>query len=400
MKKLLFFCRYALKDQSAGSLFESSIAAKRKIDGICDAFLLTGLRPVLFATPLAPVGRFYAPTRIVRSESRIVVIPGAVNLFNHRALSYVVNVLWAAILAAFLVMRKPFRATLVYNMMPDTLIPSILARLTGGDARHLIDLEEEISADTEAPALFRSFDRLTRRHLRFDGALVAASALKRSIRAPHAVVFHGFAPVEEIESTRERCATPRAPQQPGWVAFIGRIDEMRCVSEFLSAVEGLAAEGVHFRVTVIGYCDDPGLMETLANQVKRLQQSMPVALHFSASRQTILDTLNQCDICVSLVKENRFLESSFPSKLIEFLLYDRLIISQRVEDLQALDNFVWIPSAEVEAIRAGIVEALSRRMEPSVRHGREWVLNHCTVHAGAQALEGLFAAMNGRESRP
>lgn len=392
MKRLLYLCRYTLGQEASGVLFECSIAAERKINGICEVLTVAGIRPILLATSVAPASRIWRRTEVRKAGGKILIIPFAVNVGGSRLLSYGVNMLISAMFAGLLVARRRFFASLTYNLMPDTVLPAMMARLTGGRMLHMLELEEEISEDHEAPKLFRTFDRLARRHVRFDAALVASSVLKRSVQARCYETFHGFAMPAEIQASS---AVPNA----SWgsavrrVAFIGRLDSMRCILEFLDATLALAEAGVPMRVEVIGYSDDADLLKKIDAKAEEIRKIVPITVSVSAPRSRVLDVLLNSDVCVSLVRDAAFLERSFPSKLIEYLLYDRIIVSQKVGDLAEIDNFVWIKSPGIDSICEGLKQAFLKldRQEGRPMAGRQWVLDHCTVFAGAEKLQQVLS---------
>jgi hypothetical protein len=392
MKRLLYLCRYTLGPKASGVLFECGIAAERKINGIGEVFIAAGIRPILLVTPVAPVFQIWRKTEVRRADRKILIIPFAVNIGDSRMLSYGVNILISAIFAGLLVARRRFFASLTYNLMPDTVLPAMMARLTGGRMLHMLELEEDISEDHEAPSLFRTFDRLARRHVRFDAALVASSVLRRSVQARCYQTFHGFAMPAEIEVSRPG---PFASSEPGVrrVAFIGRLDSMRCILEFLDATLALAEAGVQMRVEVIGYSDDANLLKKIDAKVDVIRMIIPITVSVSAPRSRVLDTLLNSDVCVSLVRDAAFLERSFPSKLIEYLLYDRIIVSQKVNDLAEIDNFVWIKSPGIDSICEGLKQAFLKLDMHEVRPmaGRQWVLDNCTVSAGAEKLKQVLS---------
>lgn len=392
MKRLLYLCRYTLGQKASGVLFECGIAAERKINGMCDVLSAVGIRPILLVTPVAPASQIWRKTEVRRAGGKILVIPFAVNVVGSRLLSYGVNVLISAMFAGLLVARRRFFATLTYNLMPDTLLPAMVARLTGGCMLHMLELEEEISEDHEAPRLFRTFDRVARRNVRFDVALVASSVLKRSIQASCYETLYGFAMPEEI---RVSSVVPYASSEPSIrrVAFIGRLDSMRCVLEFLDATLALAEAGVPMRVAVIGYSDDAGLLKKIDAKAEAIRKYFPVTVSVSAPRSEVLNVLRNSDVCVSLVRNTAFLERSFPSKLIEYLLYNRIIVSQKVEDLEEIDNFVWIKSPSIDNICEGLNQAFLKldRQSGRAMAGRQWVLDHCTVSAGAEKLKKVLS---------
>lgn len=391
MKRLLYLCRYTLGKNSSGVLLECGIAAERKVNGMCDVLTAVGIRPILLTTPAPPATQMWRKTQIRRVEGKILIIPLSVNIIGSRMLSYGVNVLISAVFSGLLVARRRFFATLTYNIMPDTLVPGIAARLIGRSMLHMLELEEEISEDHEAPTLFRMFDKMVRSVVHFDVALIASSLLKRSVKASFYETFHGFARPEEISASSAVSFRSFEPFIPN-VAFVGRLDSMRCVLEFLDAIEVMAEAGVLMRVAVIGYSDDADLIKRINAKVEKISKYLSITLKVSAPRSEVLSVLQNSDVCVSLVRDADFLEKSFPSKLIEFLLYDQIIVSQKVDDLWEIDNFVWIKSPNNRDICEGLNQAFLKlnRREGQCMSGRQWVLDHCTVLAGAEKLNRVF----------
>lgn len=291
-----------------------------------------------------------------------------------------------------LVFRKRFFASLTYNLMPDTLLPMMMARLICKRMIHILELEEEISVDHEAPKLFRNFDRLARHYLHFDAALLASSGLQQSVNSRSHEVFHGFAMSAEIQiSSLVPCV--HSAQTVRRIAFIGRLDSMRCIIEFLDAMLALAEANIPIKVEILGYSDDASLLKVIDTKAEAIRKLIPITVTLSVPRSRVLDALLNSDVCVSLVRDAAFLEKSFPSKLIEYLLFDQIIVSQKIEDLSAVDNFVWIKSSSIDSICEGLKQAFLKldRREGRPMNGRQWVLDHCTVPAGVEKMQRLLS---------
>ena len=397
MKKLLFFCRYSLPGDDHSFTFPSSIAAERKIDGICNSLYGAGILPILFLTPSSPCVGLWQPARVLRSDNRVFVIPCSTNIFGNRILSYIANTFIAAIFSVRFVSGKNIFASMIYNMMPDTAIPAMVLRFFYNDRPQIFDFEEEISADHEAPKIFRWFDSFSRKKFFFDAALLSASRLKTSVLASEYALFHGFTTASEIDVAYRVSEMNLSLDSLGEsrirISFIGRLDSMRCITEFLDAVKNLAKQQLHVSISVVGYCNDGALLAHIKSEVEIIQKLVPITLSVSVPREEVVQALAESDICVSLVKDATFLERSFPSKLVEYLLFNCVVVSQYVYDLRDVDNFVWIPTASRDDVLTGLTQALHkvRDCQQPLFNGREWVQANCTTASGSQRFTKLFA---------
>lgn len=397
-KKVLFFCRYSFTRDSKNLTFPSSIAAERKIDGICDSLTGAHFIPVLVLTPLSPPQFLWQSASVFKYKNRVCIVPYAINIFGSKILSYIVNILLSAFFIASMRRHKTFFSSMIYNMMPDTSIPALALRLFNKNHIQIFDFEEEISNDYEAPKLFRLFDSYFRKKLSFDAALLSSSKLNKSVRAKKYELFHGFTTADEIKAADEAIAKSKSFQNEISnyrelnISFIGRLDNMRCISEFLVAIETLAHKHKDISVTVVGYCNDQELLNHIKYEIKRIKNLIPISLSLSVPRHEVVKALVESDICISLVKDTSFLERSFPSKLVEYLLFDCVVVSQFIYDLQNVDNFVWIQEASSVEILAGLEKAIikSKNIDKKSFNGRAWVQSNCTPDSGSKRLTKLF----------
>jgi glycosyltransferase involved in cell wall biosynthesis len=289
---------------------------------------------------------------------------------------------------------------MIYNMMPDAVIPSVSLRIFGKKILHIFDFEEEVSEDHEAPKIIRMWDLLCRKHMCFDGAILSSSTLRNSIVASTYAIFHGFTPPSEIEfASLSKMASSKAPRDKTRdvvrVSFIGRLDSMRCIIEFLEAISSIAESRMPISVSVVGYCNDPVLLADIESRVTKIGHLVPINLHVSVPREQVLSVLANSDVFVSLVRDERFLERSFPSKLVEYLIFNGVVVSQPVADLAEVDNFIWISSTEVKFIREGILEAVQRvdDAREGTLNGKGWVISNCTIAAGSKRFEEFFKSI-------
>lgn len=377
LEKLIYFCRYSPDKKFGVPVMETSLAAVRRVEGFIEAFKFAKFIPYVFITPGIPTQGWFRPTEFRRSKGCIKIIPASVNLKNNY-LSYVFNIVISAWISRNIQRRKQFSAVVMYNCMPDTILPGIFGSAFALGAPRVIELEEEISADNEAPLIFRIFEACARKLFYFSGAIVSSSTLEASVNSAQSLVINGIVTAQDVDESKKLNDLNSYRES---IAFIGRLDEMRCISEFMTAVELLSEADIILEVNVVGYATSNELLKNIKKKLSCLENKIKVNFYQSVPRDTVVRVIKQSTVCVSLVREERFLEKSFPSKLIELLLFDKAIVSQRVNDLQSLNNFIWIDNVEPRTIYKAACSALqqAKKISENPYNGRDWVLAQCSL---------------------
>jgi len=393
VKRALYFCRYSC-DFDAGSTLMPGFAAQNKIDLIIAAASNIGMRFHIMASPSFAAKEKWNRHKIIRDKKNkvIVIIPWHIGIKNHPRITYSVNVLFASFYSLFFVMRRKYEKLISYNCVPDTLMPFLSAKMYSRKSTSIIELEEEVSSDIEAPFLFRIFDYLARVIVPFDGALLSSEGLRNSIKSKNIEILNGvIADKNILNPKREKQDCKKNDKIE--ILFMGRIDEMRGITIFLEAATRLSKilDRIHFRI--IGYTPDSGSARQIATIEKYLKdEKLPIEIQLNVGRHLVDLALWDSDICVSLVKDKKFLTKSFPSKMIEFLAYNKIVVSQYICELRHINNIIWIEDAHVDDVVKAIKQAitLSSELDKSRRNGRSWALENCSQNAVSNKLQKLL----------
>ena len=393
VKRALYFCRYSC-DIFKGNTLIPGFAAQKKIKLIIAAARNIGMRFHIIASPSFVAKNRWNRYKITRDHKNkvIVIIPWHIGIKNHPRITYFVNVLLVSFYSFLFVMKRKYKTLISYNCVPDTLIPLLSAKIYSRKSTSIIELEEEVSSDIEAPFLFRAFDYLARNTISFDGALLSSEGLRNSIKSKNIGVLNGVIEDTKIlnpEKDKQGCKNSDKIE----ILFLGRIDEMRGITIFMEAAARLSRilDKIHF--TIIGYVPDSGSLKQISIIEKYLKdEKLPITLQLNAERHLVDLALCRSDICISLVKDKRFLIKSFPSKMIEFLTYNKIIISQYIDELKHINNIIWIEEAHADDVVKAIKEAitLSMELDESRRNGRSWALENCSQNAVSIKLQKIL----------
>lgn len=380
----LYLCRKSILDHSI--LFEKSIASKNKILSIENSFRISRIPLYVIPTFRKSASKVYVAGKVKRDNGSIVIVPPTVNFFG-RHISYALNIFFNCVIAFRL--RKKIHLVIGYNIVPDVTIPQIILRLVSSNIYNIAEIEESIKFDKESGLIFKLFEVFASKILYYNLVLALNNRLVNLVKAKRRAVIPGIIPAKFLHNDciAEESETITSEIN---VLFLGRLDFMRCISEFLDAIP-LVHRKVNYKI--IGYINNQSYQQELRKKLHGICADINVEFIIDAADAQVEDALRDASVCISLVRDSIFLENSFPSKLIEYLYFNKIVVSQRILDCNLINNFVWIDSVDPVEIARGI-DAAIRTWEVTSKSelvGRSWVLKHCTAEA---MLEQIILCKN------
>ena len=318
----IFLARYV----GAGSEFKgfsANFSTSKKVSAFQSCLRKIGIRPILLVThdgDLAP-----RQTVVKKVGDCICIIPASSKHLKSRMMKYLSGLFFSSVMVYKLRKRLSVSLFFSWDYLPDTLFPLLLqGRKT--ISRSIVDIEESIGADPRAGRLFKAFEYLVVRYLPLR-AIGNNASTAESLGVELEGIFPGFfaSSLAEEEHLLNRVEWKNFHEKTV-VLFSGRIDTVRGASQFVELARSFEFQtGIHFVMT--GYGNSDEVEEILRMKTKNLifRPGLP--------RSDYIDFLFGSDIAFNFISDEQFMNNSFPSKVVEYLLGTVVIISNHPVDI-------------------------------------------------------------------
>jgi glycosyltransferase involved in cell wall biosynthesis len=184
------------------------------------------------------------------------------------------------------------------------------------------------------------------------------------------------------------------PDGEQWIGYLGTLDRVRNIEIIIDAFAQVRTSHPETRLILVGSADPPDI-ERLNRHIAELGVEDRVLLMGQRPRAEALGYMQSCDVCLAPCGSLPMLQSTCPTKLVEYLFLARPVVaSEQPEQCKILDasgGGVWVkhtPNAFAEATIA-LLDHPERRAEMG-RRGREYVLRHRTYDRIARDVDRQY----------
>jgi len=373
-KRIIYLGRFS---NDSGLEINNGYAGNRKNTAI--SHVLSSLGYCVYKVVCPDPRKAFGFRRMVirRQRNYLYVTPTALYLPYFRGLVYLLNSFLCAIDFFLLARRKNIHATISYNLLPDTVFAAILLKYACGVRRSILQFEERQKYDIDAALGLKVFESIFIKTISFYGVIAVSSKLSGAIDSKKKYLAQGLLP--DYFRMQLDAHVKRKLSSITKVAFVGRFDSGRGIWEYLNSIEIIDIENAHIEFYCVGY----GASEQDIKRIMDFGASLKNAklrILSDIDNNFLAALLAEIDIFVSLVTSPVMLLHSFPSKLLEFLYLNRLVISQKVDSLPILNNIYVIRRSDAQSIANAIIDIVKGWDYFSINdlNGRDWVLRNAT----------------------
>lgn len=240
-----------------------------------------------------------------------------------RFISYIQNIISTTIFINKFYKKNKDTIFICWDFLPDTFLPVIFSKIPKKNI--CIDIEELIQSDPEANIFFKIFERISLSIFKFNYYFLSSINLKKYIpRSSDFYIFNGFFSenLEEENKTLKKILNYKEKKNDFCnIFYTGRLDNNRGFDIIIELCNKLSNHGnlKFFLFTFGDYKNFKKLKQKIKNK--------NFYFFFEEPRELFLEKISQCHISLNLIKDYEFAKNSFPSKLIDYFLFTKIIIS-------------------------------------------------------------------------
>ncbi|WP_309808322.1 glycosyltransferase family 4 protein [Paenibacillus hunanensis] len=287
--------------------------------------------------------------------------------------------------------KKEPRAVVFYNYRLETALPAILFKMLFR-VPLLIEYEDGIYAVTETNRHYKKIsvavEKFANRLL--DGAVLVTSVLKKRVSTDNYTVVRGgtvhparLKPVREVDLGTDR---------PLRMVYSGRLDYDRGIEILLDALPHIQTDRpLELHITGYGPVED---------KLKRFIQDfrhnhISIMFHGFLDDHEYGQLMETADLFINTQREKiPFSECSFPSKVVEYIKYGKLVLTSGVSDINTINQqmFVTYDNDDPRSLAAGLNEILAHPQQYNLYPVRamEWLVSDCAHEVVADKLDRVL----------
>lgn len=284
------------------------------------------------------------------------------------------------------------RAVIFYNYRLETALPAMLFKMLYR-VPLIVEYEDGIYAVTETNKYYKKLTVMVEKFANklLDGAVLVTSVLKKRIRTDNYTVVRGgtvhpakLKPVQEVNlGTADRAFR---------MVYSGRLDYDRGIEILLEALPHVNTERM-IQLDITGY----GPLEEKVKQFITSQSNagINITFHGFLDDNDYAALMEQADLFVNTQREKiLFSECSFPSKVVEYIKYGKLVLTSGVSDINLINQnmFVTYGNDSAQELAAAINEILRHPAQYSLYPARamQWLISDCSHKVVAGKLDKVL----------
>lgn len=240
-----------------------------------------------------------------------------------RLFSYFMNIISSTFLLRKLYKKNKNTIFICWDYLPDTFLPILFSFLPKKNI--CIDIEELIQTDPEAKYVFKIFEKIIFLLFHYKYYFLASDKLKYKLpKSSKFYVFNGFfseSLKEENKTIKNIRSKNITSKQECRIFYTGRLDNNRGYDLILDICNMLKNhKNIKFCLFTFGDFDK-------FIKLKNNFYNENFEFYFEEPRELFIKKISNCSISLNLIKDEQFASNSFPSKLIDYFLFTKIIIS-------------------------------------------------------------------------
>jgi len=249
------------------------------------------------------------------------------------------------------------KIVMFYNYRLETCIPAIIARKVLNVAL-IVDYEDGVYAVKETNKYYKRISSFIEEKTKslLDGGILVTSLLKDRIDINNYEVIRGIIGDEKIDSIKNR----EKHSEEFNIVYSGRLDFERGIEVLIDAIKYIKTSKT-LNIIITGY----GPLETKVKEFVSCYSSPNINIKFLGFVDDVQykELMNNADIFINPQREKiEFSKCSFPSKILEYIQNNKLIISSNVSDIAEInrDLFLTYKSDNPEDLARSIDKAVDQ----------------------------------------
>lgn len=335
-KRCIYIVRYNPESFNDVSTSNINFSVNRKVGGIGSALRKNGYACIVFRTSTGKGDIFKKPS-VKRCGDLIIITPFILNL-RYRLFTYILNIFLISLQLILFISKKKSHTIIFWDLLPDTVLPALLAKLGFRKLKIILDLEEFISSDPLSPKLFQIFE-LFMLKFKWGSIITSGLNLKNRIKYSKKISINGF----YAENSKEECKYDHLIKNFNLhkkskfktIVFTGRLDYLRGYKEFLDLA--MLLQDTQYKFIAFGFGE-----ASVVSSFRERSLGI-VETHFYAKRADVIDGIINSTFCFNYLANDEFASGSFPSKLIEYLCLGGGVLSNH-EIPMISDNIFYFSS--------------------------------------------------------
>ena len=322
--KLIYIARYADDKLIEFGLAEPSHSLTRKVQGVSSALNCISQPTYILASRLR--SKKFSKPFVYKQGKNIIIVPYSIPIYLGSLGNYVVGIISSAfIVRKFFkknLKRKYLSRVVIWDLLPDSVLPVLFSVSLKKNV--ILDVEEFLSDDPEASQIFKIFERICLKCMKFKSVISSFNLTGNRFKLKSKIIIPGFSSIdydEEIKYKKIRQLNIDTGDKLR-IIFSGRLDATRGLKEFIN-IASFMEDDKRFIFVITGFGSKTVINE-LKNKVRKMKN---VILKIDLNRNDYMNEITSCDVGFSYLDSSQFQSSSFPSKLIEYMSWLPLTIS-------------------------------------------------------------------------
>lgn len=298
--------------------FKTNFSVNKKVSGVLNS-LNSNCNSLGIVSTSCDIPNYNFRRKLIKFKNFDIYIPN-LKKSRIRLFAYICNIFNSTQVVNDIYKKNSNTIFISWDCLPDTLLPLLLSKIPRSSI--CLDIEEEISADPEANIFFKLFELIIFKLIKFRYYFLSNENLIRENKAKNIIINGFFAENEpEEEYILKLLNSYNRKNSDFKVFYSARMDNNRG-GDILEALirKIIQNKQILFNAVVFG---DPKLI----NKIMRFNSFPNINIYTNLNREDYLNIIINSDICLNLLKNTSFTKRSFPSKLIEFFIFSKFIIS-------------------------------------------------------------------------
>ncbi len=322
-EQISFFKRLNLK---------TNFSVNKKIKGILNS-LKCRKNKIGVVCSIIDKPKFKTNEKIFYLNNIKIIIPSYHKSFL-RAICYIKNIISTKNSINKIYSKDKNSYFICWDYLPDTLIPLLLSKVPLKSV--IMDIEELIQKDPEASTIFKLFEKIFIKFLNFNFYFLASKNLIVNKKANINQVINGFFSENEEEEKIliKKMNKKKKSKKKITIFYSARLDQNRG-SDLILEIDNLLLREKKYEFIIFCFGDHK-IFKNLEEKIRNKNTK----LYYQKNRNFYLRKILNTDISLNLLKNDVFGKNSFPSKIIEYLMFSKTIISTvKIHDVK-YDNIL------------------------------------------------------------
>ncbi|WP_144924304.1 glycosyltransferase [Halorubrum salsamenti] len=353
-----------------------SQAGYHKISNIIDS-LVANNKQVTVISPLSVTESSLihrSPKKYTHPDNGVtIIVPRLLNVYEFSVINKLFLIIFTTGEVIKQIISDKIFMILFYNMVPSKAIPATIGSLISNTPL-ILEYEDGSFANRSIVG------RLAIKSSRIisapwvDGAICVNALLAKRAPTKNTIIFRGFPSV----GLPEDLPTVEYDESKTVVMYAGKFDRLRGVHTYINMIEEYRGEKCEFWISGWGPEEEINKIEKEINLINNDDVTFFGQLPFSEYKRCCV----QADVLINPQDPDNLLSKyTFPSKILDFLSSETIIITTDMADLKSeMSDVLIIDGKSPESLSKTLDHALKmdeNSINRQKNNGQQWIRDHC-----------------------